>query len=77
MCHTGLLGAAAGLGVDYTINAGVELMNRDAFVEDMKEALGATRHQWKQQLLAELNRVVSVWLDDTIQLLADFEQSKK
>lgn len=73
----GLIGAVAGLGIDYTINAGVELMNRDAFVQDMHEALDATQLQWKQNLLAELERVVSVWLDDSIQLIADFDVQKR
>jgi hypothetical protein len=69
----GMMGALAGLGVDFTINAGVELMNRDAFVADMKEAIEATELEWKQNLLAELQRAAGVWLDDSIQLLADFD----
>jgi hypothetical protein len=69
----GVMGALAGLGVDFTINAGVELMNRDAFVADMKEAIEATELEWKQNLLAELQRAAGVWLDDSIQLLADFD----
>ena len=60
--NAGLIGALAGLGVDYTINAGVELMQRDTFMADMREALDATRKQWKQQLMDELARVVNVWV---------------
>ena len=31
-----LFGAAVGIGIDYTTNVGIELMNRDEFLKDVK-----------------------------------------
>ena len=71
------LGAAAGvgvgLGVDYLVNAGVELAQRDAFVADLNATLSSTEQDWRRQMESALQQAVDVWYGDALQLLPTFE----
>lgn len=68
------LGAGAGLLIDYTVNEGVELIEREQFVHDVDRAVSATFHEWKEAMQASLAGTIDVWFDDTIQLMGRFER---
>jgi hypothetical protein len=69
-----VVGIGVGLGIDYFINEGQELMQRDLFVADVREALTATQQEWEREMQVSLDQAVAVWFGDTIQLLPQFEQ---
>ena len=62
-------GAAIGVGVDMTVNAGVALMQRSAFEQDIRDSLDATRMEWEDRLLPELERVQSIWYDHALSVM--------
>jgi len=64
-----IAGAMLGLGVDYTVNAGVELVKRDEFIRDVQQVLDATKQDYFNLLEQELHRAIRVWIEDAIQLL--------
>jgi hypothetical protein len=68
-----VVGGAAGLGVDYLINEGVELLQRDDFESSVRESLAVTEEQIQSVMAAELERAVHIWFDDSVQLLAAYE----
>jgi len=68
-----VVGALGGLGVDYAINEGVELAQRESFVSDVREALTTTQDEWQQQIQKSLHDAINIWIDDTIQLLPRYE----
>jgi hypothetical protein len=68
-----VVGALGGLGVDYAINEGVELTQRESFVSDVREALTITQDEWQQQIQKSLHDAINIWIDDTIQLLPRYE----
>jgi hypothetical protein len=72
-------GAAIGGSVDMTVNAGVALMQRSAFVEDVRESLNATQSEWEDRLWPELERVQSVWFGhaDEALLLLQVEEEEE
>jgi len=75
-----VLGASLGLGIDYSVNAGIELMKRDEFIKDVNLVVGATKSDYYNVLEQELHRAVRVWTEDAIHLLpdvADFAQKKR
>merc|ERR1712173_374077 len=75
-----VMGATLGLGIDYSVNAGIELMKREEFIRDVVEVVEATRLDYYQVLELELHRAVRVWTEDAIQLLprvADIKHDKK
>ena len=57
------------MGVDYLLNAGVEVMHRDEFIADIHEVLQATQNEWKMMMLEELQRIIRVWMSDAKELL--------
>ena len=67
------LGAISGLGVDYALNEGMELTQRDIFVSDVHEALKITQNEWEKDLLSSLQEAVNIWINDTIQLLPRYK----
>jgi hypothetical protein len=67
------VGAIGGLGIDYLINEGVELTQRETFTTDVSEALATTQQEWEKQMLKSLREAVNIWMDDTIQLLPRYE----
>ena len=67
------VGTVGGLGVDYVINEGVELTQRNAFVNDVHEALSTTQNEWEQEMQQSLQEAIKIWIDDTIQLLPRYE----
>ncbi|MCK5716585.1 MAG: hypothetical protein KAH77_03780 [Thiomargarita sp.] len=69
-----VLGVVGGLSIDYAINAGVELTQRDRFITDIQEALRTTQNDWEQQMQNTLHDAINIWMDDTIQLLPRYEQ---
>jgi len=68
-----VVGALGGLGIDYVINEGVELAQRESFVSDVREALTTTQDEWQQQIQKSLHDAINIWIDDTIQLLPRYE----
>jgi len=64
-----VLGATLGVGIDYTVNAGIELIKRDEFIKDVHLVIDATRKDYFHVLEAELHRASRVWVEDAIQLL--------
>merc|ERR1719192_2886503 len=64
-----VMGATIGLGIDYSVNAGIELMKREEFVRDVRQVVSATEQDYRGVLERELRRAVSVWTQDAIQLL--------
>jgi len=62
-------GAVVGLGVDFTVNAGVELVKREEFVKDVESVVDATRRDYFLLLEQELHRATKVWIEDAVQLL--------
>lgn len=68
-----VVGGAAGLGIDYLINEGVELTQRDDFEADVRDGLAVTQGQVQSVMEKELQQSVQVWFDDSIQLLAAYD----
>jgi len=64
-----VMGATIGIGIDYTVNAGIELMKREEFVRDVEMVVAATRADYQRVLERELHRAARVWVEDAIQLL--------
>jgi len=62
-------GACLGLGVDFTVNAGIELVKREEFIKDVEQVVDATRQDYFVLLENELHRATKVWIEDAIQLL--------
>lgn len=62
-------GAFLGLGIDYTVNAGIELVKREEFIKDVEQVVDATRQDYFLLLEHELHRATRVWIEDAIQLL--------
>jgi hypothetical protein len=68
-----VIGVIGGLGVDYAINEGVELAQRETFISDVGEAVATTQNEWEEQMLQSLHEAINIWMDDTIQLLPRYE----
>ncbi|KHD04867.1 hypothetical protein PN36_05845 [Candidatus Thiomargarita nelsonii] len=68
-----VIGIIGGLGVDYAINEGVELAQRETFISDVSEAVATTQSEWEDQMLQSLHEAINIWMDDTIQLLPRYE----
>jgi hypothetical protein len=68
-----VVGALGGLGIDYLINEGVELTQRESFVNDVTDALTTTQKEWEQQIQDSLDKAIDIWMNDTIQLLPRYE----
>ena len=64
-----LFGAVVGIGIDYTTNAGIELMQREEFLADVKNMANATQKEYVMCLEQELHRVAAVWIEDVMQIL--------
>lgn len=63
------MGAAIGLGVDYLVNAGIELVNREELIKDVKLVVEATKADYQRILEEELHRATRVWVEDAVHLL--------
>jgi len=68
-----LLGAGMGLGVDAAVNEGVELVQRDDFIADTRDALHAMREDWLTRMRRALHHAIDTWYDDGEQLLAAYD----
>jgi len=62
-------GAAIGLGVDVMANAGVALVQRSSFEEDVEKSLDATIREWENNLFPEMERIHRIWFDHAESLL--------
>eukprot|EP00529_Nitzschia_sp_RCC80_P016037 CAMPEP_0113464520 /NCGR_PEP_ID=MMETSP0014_2-20120614/13244_1 /TAXON_ID=2857 /ORGANISM="Nitzschia sp." /LENGTH=671 /DNA_ID=CAMNT_0000356605 /DNA_START=17 /DNA_END=2032 /DNA_ORIENTATION=+ /assembly_acc=CAM_ASM_000159 len=51
-------GALVGVAVDMTLNKGLELIQRDNFVNDVHESLDATQLEWEERIIPELDRTI-------------------
>jgi len=72
-----LFGAAVGIGIDYTTNVGIELMQREDFLKDVKNMVDATKKEYILRLEGELHRAADVWIEDVIQILPKTTESTK
>ncbi|MDM8565476.1 hypothetical protein QUF74_07470 [Candidatus Halobeggiatoa sp. HSG11] len=68
-----IIGAVGGISIDYAINEGMELTQRNTFVIDVQEAIDTTKKQWEDEMLQSLNQAINIWVEDTIQLLPNYE----
>jgi chloramphenicol O-acetyltransferase len=68
-----VIGALGGLGVDYALNEGMELTQRETFINDVNQAVIATQKEWEKQMLQTLHQAINIWMDDTIQLLPRYQ----
>ena len=67
------VGAVGGISIDYIINEGMELTQRDAFVTDVQTAIDTTQAEWEKEMLNSLHNAIDIWMEDTIQLLPSYE----
>ena len=72
-----IFGAALGIGIDYTTNAGIELMQREEFVKDVKGMVNATKKEYTMCLEKELHRAAGVWIEDVMQILPKATETQK
>ncbi|EDN67002.1 hypothetical protein BGP_4398 [Beggiatoa sp. PS] len=70
-----IIGAVGGLGIDFAINEGVELTQRETFVTDVNAALLVTQNEWEKQMHHSLQEAINIWIDDTIQLLPRYKKT--
>ncbi len=68
-----IIGAVGGISLDYAINEGMELTQRDTFVTDVKTAIDTTQAEWEKEMLNSLQNAIDIWMEDTIQLLPRYE----
>ncbi len=68
------IGAGVGLGIDYLISEGVELVQREKFLGDVKEALDTTQQAWQRDIQKSFHQAIDIWFEDSIQLLAKYEE---
>jgi len=59
--------------VDYCINKGVELENRDDFVNDARRVVASFADELNRRLTGEYQRVVNVYYDDMVNLLVKYK----
>ncbi|NJO14288.1 MAG: hypothetical protein HC877_00620 [Thioploca sp.] len=69
-----ILGAAGGVGIDYLLNEGIELTQRETFEADIHDVLKITQMEWEKEMLASLQEAIQIWINDTIQLLPRYKQ---
>ncbi len=67
-----VLGGGAGLLADFLINEGVELMQREDFEADTRDAVAATQAEWQAKMTAGLRAAVDTWYTDATQMLAAY-----
>jgi hypothetical protein len=70
----GALGALAGIGFDFAVNETVELVERPEFEAEVHRAVAATYGEWRDAVARSLEDAVTVWFDDTVQLLGPFDR---
>lgn len=70
-----VLGAAAGLGLDYLVNKGVALSHRDDFISDTNDAINATQIEWENEMTQSIEKSVDIWFEDTINLFAKYSKT--
>jgi hypothetical protein len=68
-----VVGGAAGLGLDYAINEGVEYAERDTLEAGVADALDMQQRQWQQTMQTSLTQAVDVWFDDLAEMLAAYD----
>mmetsp|Transcript_45642 Transcript_45642/g.85209 ORF Transcript_45642/g.85209 Transcript_45642/m.85209 type:complete len:227 (+) Transcript_45642:2-682(+) len=64
----GVVGLAAGVGADWALHRGREMMQRQEFEDEVKKAILATQEDYFQALEAELHRALGAWMADSRQL---------
>jgi len=69
------IGLAGGVGLDYAINKGVALMQRDEFIANTTTALQSSRAIWEKTLQESLEQAIQIWFDDSIQLLPRYDKT--
>ncbi len=68
-----IIGAVGGISIDYAINEGMELTQRNAFIIDVETAINTTQAEWEKEMLNSLQNTIDIWMEDTIQLLPRYE----
>ena len=64
-----MTGVTVGIGIDYTTNMGIELMQREDFLRDVRSMVVATEKEYLMCLEQELYRAAGVWIQDAMQIL--------
>lgn len=70
------IGAVAGVGLDYSVSKGVELVERDSFIADTSVAVNAIQREWENGMTMSLEEAVDHWFDDLINLLSGYSKIK-
>ena len=73
------MGITVGIGIDYTTNMGIQLMQREDFLKDVRCMVVATEKEYLMCLEQELYRAAGVWIQDAMQILpkaAEFVKSE-
>jgi len=68
-----IIGAVGGITIDYAINEGMELTQRNTFIIDVQSAIDTTQQEWENDMLQSLDSAIDIWIEDTIQLLPSYE----
>ncbi|MCK9175262.1 MAG: hypothetical protein M0O96_08305 [Desulforhopalus sp.] len=69
-----VVGVGVGLLVDYAINEGVELVNRDTFEKDTHIAIESFEIELNNNESVSLEEAVDIWFNDAINLLKSFKE---
>eukprot|EP00928_Gymnodinium_smaydae_P058125 TRINITY_DN41345_c0_g1_i1.p1 TRINITY_DN41345_c0_g1~~TRINITY_DN41345_c0_g1_i1.p1 ORF type:complete len:436 (+),score=76.37 TRINITY_DN41345_c0_g1_i1:62-1369(+) len=64
-----LVGGALGLGTDYALNRGLELVQRKDFEDELKVVLKATQQDYTKSMEVELCRAMSIWFADALHVV--------
>lgn len=62
-------GAGIGFAIDFLTNKGIELMKREEFIKDINEIIQSTQKTYQRTLEYELQRIIFVLAEDSMQLL--------
>ena len=62
-------GASIGFAIDFLTNKGIELMKRQEFIKDINETIESTQKTYQRTMEYELQRIILVLAEDSMQLL--------
>ena len=72
-----VIGITGGIGLDFFISKGIELMQRSEFIHDTEKAIQSTQDAWEELMRESLDKTIQIWFDDSIQLLPKYETTQK
>ena len=62
-------GAGIGFAIDFLTNEGIEIMKREEFIKEINEIIESTQKTYQRTLEYELQRIIFVLAEDSMQLL--------